>query len=348
MKNRQISRLFWLFQIGGWGVLSLINIWGLLVIETNLNRQYIVLKGLLFFISGVLATFIIRLYLKKYLSFKKIQSKELKTILMALLLGIVIFLSLILLDIPLYNFFHYEKYKIKTISIVSTLLNTFIFISFWILIYISTKIIIRMQKERLERLELEKTLKETQLNTLKGQINPHFMFNSLNNIKGLMLEDVEKSREMITRLSEMLRYSLTKNNLDKIELSEELEMISNYVELSKIQLEDRLQFSQKIEKNTLKIKIPPMIIQMLIENAVKHGISNLSEGGKVTLKIKEKDKYLNIIVKNSGKLEISKSATKIGLNNIKKRISLLYQGRAKFSLSESNNNITAKILLPYI
>ena len=94
------------------------------------------------------------------------------------------------------------------------------------------------------------TLKQAQLNTLKGQINPHFMFNSLNNIRGLMLEDVERSREMLTKLSEMLRYSLTKASNNAIALSEELEMVENYIELSKIQFEDRPHYQESVAAET--------------------------------------------------------------------------------------------------
>jgi LytS/YehU family sensor histidine kinase len=136
---------------------------------------------------------------------------------------------------------------------------------------------VELNKSRETRLELESNLKESQLNTLKGQINPHFMFNSLNNIRGLMLEDVTAARNMLTSLSETLRYSLTKSESNSIALEDELDMVKNYIELSKIQLESRLQFESFIDENSLSTQIPPMIIQMLIENAIKHGISNLIE-----------------------------------------------------------------------
>ena len=97
----------------------------------------------------------------------------------------------------------------------------------WLVTYLVIKLLLKLNRDRIERLELNTTLKQAQLNTLKGQINPHFMFNSLNNIRGLMLEDVEKSREMLTKLSEILRYSLTKNNVDSIPVHEELEVVEN-------------------------------------------------------------------------------------------------------------------------
>ncbi len=161
-----------------------------------------------------------------------------------------------------------------------------------------------------------------------------------------MLEDVDKSREMITRLSDMLRYSLTKNGLDKISLSEELEMVENYIALSKIQLEERLIFTKEIDKTVLKTEIPLMLIQMLVENAIKHGISNLPNGGKVLLTISKNKNNLIIEVKNSGKLIIHKTSTKVGLENIKKRLSLMYGEKASFSLTEKAENVIARIRIP--
>jgi LytS/YehU family sensor histidine kinase len=197
-----------------------------------------------------------------------------------------------------------------------------------------------------EKLELKASLKEAELNTLKGQINPHFMFNSLNNIRGLMLEDVSKSREMLTKLSELLRYSLTKNATDKILLSEELEMVHNYIALSKIQFEDRLIYKENIEVTINEIEIPPMLIQLLIENAIKHGISSQTNGGIVTLKIFKNNNNLHIEVKNTGELKLSKNTTKLGLQNIKKRLFLLYGEQASFSLSQEKNNVIANIVIP--
>ena len=183
---------------------------------------------------------------------------------------------------------------------------------------------------------------------MKSQINPHFMFNSLNNIRGLMLEDVDRSREMLTKLSEMLRYSLTKNNIDAIAVEEELEMVDNYIDLSKIQFEDRLEFVKDIQKDCLHIQIPPMIIQLLVENAAKHGISNLKNGGRISLKISKGNDELSIQVANTGELRISKNSTQLGLNNIRQRLKLLYGDEAQFSLAEVDNEVIADIKIPLV
>ncbi len=340
------NKWFWILQIFGWGVVASTNVWAKLVFKKELNSLYIYTEGFLFFSAGIISTLIIRKYLKRKLAFDKFQSKEIKAVLIALVMGSLLLFAFLMFSIPLYKFFHTKEHAISSLELITTLINSFIFILFWLLLYISIKISRRFRRDRIERLELEASLKESQLNTLKGQINPHFMFNSLNNIRGLMLEDVEKSREMITRLSEMLRYSLTKNEVDTIAIKDELEMVDNFIALSKIQLEDRLQYHQKIDADLIAFEIPPMLIQMLIENAIKHGISKQQKGGKVTLSISKETKNLMIQVRNTGKLTAQKSSTKVGLENIKKRILLLYGPQADFSLREIENEVVAIIKIP--
>ncbi|MEZ7504623.1 sensor histidine kinase [Flavobacterium sp. Arc2] len=242
--------------------------------------------------------------------------------------------------------FNHPSQKMKA-QVAFAIIMCFIFF-LWTLFYTVYKSTLQLKDNILERSLLESTLKESQLNALKGQINPHFMFNSLNNIRGLILENPEKSREMITRLSEMLRYSLTKSNIDTIVMEEELEMVDNFIAISKIQLEDRLQYVKEIQAETIKLQIPPMIIQLLIENAIKHGVSKLKEGGEVRLSTIFDGNFLTIMVRNSGKLVLGENSTQLGIKNIKERISLLYGKEASFTLEEIKSHVIAKINIPIV
>ena len=153
---------------------------------------------------------------------------------------------------------------------------------------------------------------------------------------------------MLTNLSETLRYSLTKSDLNSISLEDEIEMVENYAEISKIQFEDRLQFETHIDAESLDKQIPPMIIQMLVENALKHGISNLKSGGKVSLSTTIKGNQLQIEVANSGALQHAESTTQLGLQNIKKRLELLFGEKATFTLKEIDNQVVATIKIPLV
>ncbi|MEM1338267.1 MAG: histidine kinase [Bacteroidota bacterium] len=318
----------------------------------EMGRAFIIFSVLSGTFIGVFSTSILRWYLKRKVSLEDFTVKELLKIATATLVTAFIFGSL--------NFgfgFAYGRLGPEMSDVELKILKAFdslgliIFSSLfniiiWLSCYLVIKLLLRFNTSRIERLELNTNLKQAQLNTLKGQINPHFMFNSLNNIRGLMLEDVEKSREMLTKLSEMLRYSLTKNNIDGITLEEELEMVENYIDLSKIQFEDRLKFEKEIGANTLAVQIPPMLLQLLVENAAKHGISNLKEGGTISLSSQLNGEALYLQVRNTGKLSIAKESTQLGLKNIKQRLQLLYGNTASFHLKEEGNEVVADIKIP--
>lgn len=222
----------------------------------------------------------------------------------------------------------------------------FLFITFNWLVFIYIYIIYRINQQELkQKLTIEKNLKEANLNTLKGQINPHFIFNSLNNIRGLVQEDPGKSKEMITRLSELLRSSLLSGKTNTVSLEQELETVENFLEISKIQYEERLRYFIDISPETHSIQVPPMILQMLVENAVKHGISELKDGGEIHIKTFIKDDNFHLFVKNSGTLAQNENTTKIGLKNIEERLNLLYDNNASFTLSEENEEVLAEIII---
>jgi hypothetical protein len=341
---------FWTVQVLGWG--------GICFIAYAFTPDMDGYKGTNVFFYGLISTFVIGIFstgllrsiLKRILNFDAFDSRQLIKIFIAIVIASLIYFGLS------YGFGYWvgkhseESVKVpemyKDFGIGLLLINSFITIIGWTVFYLSVKIAAKLNANRLERAELNSTLKQAQLNTLKGQINPHFMFNSLNNIRGLMLEDVEKSRDMLTKLSEMLRYSLTKNDVNAIALEEELEMVDNYIALSKIQFEGRLKFVKEIQKDTLGIQIPPMIIQLLVENAAKHGISNLKSGGTIKLITKRNGENLVIKVVNTGKLMIGQSSTQLGLKNIKQRLRLLYGTSASFSLKEKNEEVVATINIP--
>lgn len=303
-------------------------------------------------ILSILYTHLLKNFLNKYIEFDNLKVIDgFKVLGLLVLMSGLFFFSYLVYNKLMYNLvydradvFEHASQSLKNHALLYV--NYGLYFMVWTVFYVAIKGLIELNKSRETRLSLESNLKESQLNTLKGQINPHFMFNSLNNIRGLMLEDVEKSRDILTRLSETLRYSLTKNDVDSIALEDELEMVENYVEISKIQLEDRLEFETAIDENSLNTQIPPMIIQMLVENAIKHGISNLKQGGKVMLTTKIEDDKLHINVTNSGALKHTEDTTQLGLENIKQRLMLLYGEEATFNLFEEGEQVVASIKIP--
>lgn len=348
--NTNWNLAFWSVQLIGWGGISYL---GYLFTPTEggwRDSSYFVFAMWAGLIIGLFVTGLLRAYLKRKVLLDNFDAKELIRVIGAVVVATILYGGLNYGTGFLKGYFDLEKVEIpkmyENLGLGFVIFNALMTILVWTIFYMSVKIAFKLNANRLERAELNATLRQAQLNTLKGQINPHFMFNSLNNIRGLMLEDVEKSRDMLTKLSEMLRYSLTKNDVNAIDLEEELEMVDNYIALSKIQFEKRLEFIKEIDQKTLKIPIPPMIVQLLVENAAKHGISNLKEGGSIKLIAQLIDNNLEIWVSNSGKLLIDSESTQLGLNNIKQRLRLLYGKAATFSLEEENDQVMAKIKIP--
>ncbi len=356
IENHKWNIIFWAVNIFGWLGMSGVGFFFTPNVDGYRESAFFMVSLILGVDIGLLSTGLLRAYLKRNISLEQFSLKDLLKIVLSIVVialvhsGLNIGSGLLLEKFDLIQLFFNEEIKVpeiyKKYGIGFVILNAFIVIIGWTVLYLGIKIMLKFNNDRIEKIKMSNALKQAQLNTLKGQINPHFMFNSLNNIRGLMLEDVEKSREMLTKLSEILRYSLVKNDVNAIALEEELEMVYNYIALSKIQLEDRLHYIEEIAADVKAITIPPMIIQLLIENAIKHGVSTLKEGGEIKLKISKTEKELLIEVKNSGQLIFTKESTRLGLKNIKQRIQLLYGMEAHFSLTEEEKNVVALIKIP--
>lgn len=196
--------------------------------------------------------------------------------------------------------------------------------------------------------QLSLIAKQAQLDNLTAQLNPHFLFNSLNSIKSLVIENPNIARRGIDLLSDLLRSSLYEKDKDLITIKEELALVKDYIELEKLRFEERLTIDITNDKTLNHFKIPTLSIQLLVENAIKHGIDKIIAGGLITVKINKIGDQVYIQVQNPGKLSVIKSAKGLGLMNLKKRLELQYNEEASFILEELDNNIVqATITLPF-
>ena len=345
---------YWTIQILTWSFLSAVmaSAYWLSGNELKLEFWQVIMDFCAVMLLSVFFTHQLRRLLNKWIEFDNLKIEDIFKILGILIAtGIVFYIAYMTYLKFAYSIvynradvFDHPSQSIKNNIIF--IINYILFFIIWTVFYVAIKGLMELNKGRETRLKLETNLRESQLNTLKGQINPHFMFNSLNNIRGLMLEDVDRARNMLTALSETLRYSLTKSDANAIALEDELEMVKNYIEISKIQFDDRLTFEEYIDDASLPVKIPPMIIQMLIENAIKHGISNLKAGGIIKLTTQIEDSHLLIEVANTGTLRPSEDSTQLGIKNIQQRLHLLYGEAATFSLKDIEHQVVATIKIP--
>jgi sensor histidine kinase YesM len=203
------------------------------------------------------------------------------------------------------------------------------------------------QEKILRENELKNLVTEAELKSLKFQINPHFIFNSLNSMSALATIDPTKARSMILKLADFLRYTLVNNDRQKNKLSEELNNIRLYLEIEKIRFEDKFDYEEDISAGCKEILVPNMILQPLFENAIKHAVYESLE--KVTLKLRcsRKDGFLNISLENnfdsSGE---NKSGSGIGLKNIRDRLKLIYDLDNLMNIEKSERLFKVNLYIP--
>lgn len=223
----------------------------------------------------------------------------------------------------------------------------FILIALWLLIYMVWHYVLKNSRDQLDRLNLEKTVKELELKTIKSHINPHFIFNSLNSIRALVEENPARARTAITELSNILRSSLQVEKLETVPLERELNIVKDYLALEQMRFEERLQINLDIDEKTLKQPIPPMMLQTLVENAIKHGISKRINGGKINIISKLKGDRVEILVQNTGRME--SDAEGFGIKSTRNRLQFLHNGQSVFSISNLNENmVQAQIKMPVV
>ncbi|MGV8836295.1 sensor histidine kinase [Cellvibrio sp.] len=237
---------------------------------------------------------------------------------------------------------------IITQMFIGNWLQTQLFIGGWIFVYISITTKQRIKETELTNLRLQNSLKEAELANLTNQLNPHFLFNTLNNIKFTVRKDPLKSEKMITDLSDILRYSLESSKNEKVQISDELEIVNRYIDIIKVHMENRLHFESDIPEDLYSNFIPPMILQMLIENSIKHGIENLRHGGKVQLVAEATAHYITFKITNDiPHTEIpTTQSTGIGLRNIEQRLKLLYGNPATINIHEQDQQFIVTLTLP--
>lgn len=222
-------------------------------------------------------------------------------------------------------------------SVASASLQAQVFVCAWIFIYISVTGQRDARDQELANARLQTSLKDAQLRSLVNQLNPHFLFNALNDIRFMIQENGEQADAMLVGLAEILRYSLEGALREKVPLSEELAMIERYIAIVGVQLESRLRFSIDVPPALKPCLVPPLMLQMLIENAIKHGAASMREGGAVTVSVSEQGSQLRIAVFNDKPPVADKAGAGLGLavRNIEQRLQLLYAGGASYQSHSS-------------
>ena len=344
---KKISRYWWC-QIIGWSTNVAISIF--FVTTFGEASKLYILSLLTSCALGVLISHVMRLNIHSL----KVLEKPLKTQITYLLILTVVFailygVAMEAMDYLLkFNPERLQKYS-KMQRLFFSSFNALWLLLVWNMIYYIYHYVERNRTQELDTFRLEAAVKELELKTIKAHINPHFIFNALNSIRALVDENPERARQAITELSNILRSSMQAEKMETVPLQQELDIVKDYLALEHMRFEERLSIEMDIDEDTLNQPVPPMMLQTLVENAIKHGISRQINGGLIKVISEFNDHHHEIIVQNSGSLNGHGHEKKegFGIKSTQDRLNLLYQGKAQFQIREINGNmVESKVIMP--
>ena len=224
----------------------------------------------------------------------------------------------------------------RTTLALFSVFNGSVFMFVWSALYFGYHIFERYRSSEIARWQLQSTAKEAELRALKSQVNPHFIFNSLNSLRALIDENPAQARDAVTRLANLLRYSLRAGQLETVPLEDELRVVDDYLALEQVRHEDRLRVRREIDPEATALPVPPMLLQTLVENAVKYGIAPRRDGGEITIEARCVAQRLQLRVTNPGTLSAGGGSTGLGLRNAAERLRLIFGERARLQLAEGS------------
>lgn len=337
-------RLYWSLQIGGWFLYALVQIiFSFLAYDSVSPRRIVFLlleASLAFLLTNVFRGFINRW---KWLdmSFPKL----IPLVLLAIsLLAVFMYFLRIPVNQLLGRLFN-PRAALNPPNIVGQSLFYAILFFLWAVFYFTYHYFDRYNKS----LKYEASMIEIELKNLKSQLNPHFIFNALNSIRALVDENPSKSKQAINQLSNILRNSLALDKKGLTNFDDELKIVKDYLGLESIRFEERLKTEFDIHPESQRFLVPPLMIQTLVENGIKHGISKLTQGGIVQVRTVVEKNRLKIHIRNSGHLAhgAKRSKSGLGLRNTMQRLKLIYGDEASFRIVNENDNfVLTEIIIP--
>ncbi len=336
--------LYWICQLGGWLFFALLQ--SLFFKLSNVFNNSIAISQFILMVLGIgishlYRDVIIKLNWLKISTFQLIPRVIIATIVFAIVLEYTQYGLELLLNIA------GNKHQ-DNINIITNVLNLAFLFFFWSLIYFLFHYIENYKKAEIANLKWEASINEIELNKLKSQLNPHFMFNAMNSIRALVDENPIKSKEAITQLSNILRTTLQMGKNKVIDFEEELKVVSDYLALESIRYEERLKSSLQIDPQSENFQVPPLMLQTLVENGIKHGISKLTQGGVLEIITTVENNKLIIHIRNTGQLkDVVQIDSGFGIKNTLQRLQLLYGKTASLKISNQNSTtVLTELIIP--
>lgn len=338
------TRLYWFFQITGWLVyVVIVGVFNILTgneLTSELVYSLLAIYLIVLAVAHAYRSLVVKFNWMRF----NIPRLIPRILIVTVISGILVYIlkSVVIEWIIVRNDYQFN-FQDAFPSIISWTLLYLI----WSLLYFLFHYVNNYKKEEIKNLRWQAAKNEMELNKLKSQLNPHFIFNSMNSIRALVDENPILAKDAITQLSNVLRNSLLMGKQKLIPLGDEMKLVNDYLSLEKTRFEERLVIEQSIDDETKKFMVPPLMIQTLVENGIKHGTSRLPQGGKLEINSKLDENKLRITIFNSGNYdENKKSETGFGLLNTKQRLQLLYGDKAAFSIQNETDRVKTELIIP--
>jgi hypothetical protein len=354
--NSWTSRhLYWLLQVAGWGSYGILGA-SAAIVFVHLNPARVIAETAALTGTALLMTHGLRAVIKRqhWTSRGKVQL-TLRVVGGSLIPGVVLgfmaqFTTLGALQDP-EQLHGATPHLHSTLALANSIVNWTTIFVLWTAVYLVAVALRNHKSVQLRQSELTRALQLAELRLLKSQLNPHFMFNALNAVRSLIAEDPTRAQDAVTRLANTLRYTLTAGQDEIVTLSRELEIVEDYLELETLRFEDRLRVNCNVSAEARRVRIPVMMLQTLVENAIKHGIAALPEGGVLKIEGELQDGHLLLAVANPRPTAPVKSPAPesdgIGLRNAAERLRLLFGATARLDLDLSQPALaTIRIRIP--
>jgi hypothetical protein len=351
------QRAYWIFQLTGWGLYTLSRyIGGVTVISlpwVRFGLELLFLDALGFGLSHWLRDYV-RRHDWRTLPFHRLAWRVL---VVSFVCGIPLgtltqFTDLSLLMSPnelLEGVSSALRFQLALpVAIALEIVNWAVVFIIWLSIYFIAIAVREYRSAQLKQSELARALHVAELRLLKSQLNPHFLFNALNTVRSLIADNPARAQSAVTRLANTLRYTLSSRQNELVTLSQELDIVADYLELESMRFEDRLRVEQNVPADAAGVPIPVMLLQTLVENAIKHGIAELPAGGLLRISAVLQEDTLMLEVENPRPIAAIRSSDEgVGLRNAHDRLRLLYGARASLDLDLSRPAVaTARLRVP--
>lgn len=340
--------MYWLTQIVGWFLFILLILFQNVLagsVDTGIWKFLVLNFAIGIGLSHLMRFIIVRCGMLKM----KVASVLILGAVLSVLTAVVATLFIYLFQA--YIFQYEQNIPLSWGVFVELVLPFMVVFLIWNILYFAANYLKNYEREEIKNLRLSASVTEVELMNLRTQLNPHFMFNALNSIRALIDENPGQAKKAVTQMSNILRSSLTSGRHQLIPLEAEIKVVNDYLELEKIRFEERLHYAFNIPSEMMKFKIPPLLLQTIVENAVKHGVGTQQNGGRIEISARLLSaEIFELSVFNTGKYSPNKHDTEdhtgIGLVNSRRRLKLLFGKKAHIELKNIAEGVACTVTLP--